>query len=266
MRNRILLAALLLLPVAGIAQAEDGQLGVTLDLTYASRWMSRGRPVWGDSGGFFETIDLDLYGTGLGVAVTHRSATGGGWVNKQRLEYTVYYGGTILDGYGDSFLTSGACCTKFKVNWIYKNWYDNPRNLSNVQAWVLALSWPKILNTEGLVPYYVATYDAPAGSDYKSPALHSAAGWVHRFGLGYDLELAELPAPLHLSSDIAFTDGFRLNADHDWSYVTFGIQSTFKIDENTSFIPRLYYQISMDESVNQDKDVTYCVLSMKHKF
>ena len=266
MKKMILLTAVFLSSVVGTAQAEEGKLGVTLDLTYASRWMSRGRPVWGDTGGFFETIDLNLWDTGFGTAVTHRSATGGDWVNKQRFDYTFYYGGTILDGYGDTFLTSGACCTKFKINWIYKNWYDNPRNLANVHAWVFSFSWPKILGVDGLVPYYVATDDYPAGSGYKSPALHNAAGWVHRFGLGYDLELAKLPAPLHLSSDIAFTDGFRLNADHDWSYATFGIQSTFKINENTSFIPRLYYQISMDKSVNPDKDVTYCILSMKHKF
>jgi len=266
MRKRLLLSLVLYLLVAGIAQAEEGELGVTFDLTYASRWMSRGAKIWGDSGGFFETIDLDLYDTGFGVAVSHRSATGGGWVNRQRFDYTVYYGGTVLDGQGDSFLTGGACCTKFKVNWVYKNWYDNPRNSANLQAWVLALSWPKILDMEGLAPYYVATYDSPAGSDYKSPALHKAAGWVHRLGLGYDLELPEISVPLRLTSDIAFTDGFRMNTDHDWSHATFGIQSTFEIDENTSFIPRVYYQITMDESVNQDKDITYCILSMKHKF
>jgi hypothetical protein len=266
MKKIILLTAMFFSSVVATAQAEEGQLGVTFDLTYVSRWMTRGRPVWRDSGGFYETIDLDLWSTGFGVAVKHRSATGGGWVNKYRNDYTLYYGGTMLDGQGDSFLASGACCTKFKVNWIYKHYYDQPRNYSNVQAWVFSFSWPKILNTEGLVPYYVATYDYPAGSGYKAASMHNYAGWVHRFGLGYDLKSPELRVPLHLSSDIAFTDGFRSGADHDWSFATFGIQSTFKIDEKMSFVPRLYYQISMDESVNPDKDVTYCVLSMKYKF
>jgi len=54
MTKRILLLAVFFLPVSGTAQAEEGQLGVTLDLTYANRWMSRGRQVWGDTGGFFE--------------------------------------------------------------------------------------------------------------------------------------------------------------------------------------------------------------------
>jgi hypothetical protein len=133
MKKRALLTTVMFLLIASTAQAEDDQLGVTFDLTYASRWMSRGRPVWSDTGGFFETIDLDLYGTGLGAAVTHRSATSSDWVNKQRFDYTFYYGGTVLDGQGDSFFTSGVCCTQFKINWIYKHWYDNPRNKSNMR-------------------------------------------------------------------------------------------------------------------------------------
>jgi hypothetical protein len=263
MKKGILLIAMLFLSVEGSIQAEEGQLGVTFDTTYVSRWMSRGRQVWGEDGGFFETTDIDLWGTGFGTAVTHRSSTNSGWVNKQRFDYSVYYGGTVLDGQGDSFLTSGACCTKYKVNWVYKHWYDQPRNQANVQAWVLALSWPKILGMEELVPYYVATYDSPSGSGYN---VSNYAGWVHRIGFGYDLELPELPAPLRLSSDIAFTDGFRTGADHDWSYATFGIQSTLKINEKLSFIPRVYYQISLDDSVNTHKDVAYCALSMRYKF
>ena len=140
MKKKILLLAIFLLSAVGAAPAEEGQLGVTLDVTYASRWMSRGRPVWGDSGGFFETIDVDLWSTGFGVAVKHRSALGGGWVNKHRNDYAVYYGGTVLDDHGDSYLTSGACCTKFKINWIYKHYYDQPRNYTNVQAWVFSFS------------------------------------------------------------------------------------------------------------------------------
>jgi len=264
--KRILLLAVLFLSVSGATKAEEGQLGVTLDLTYASRWMSRGRQVWGDTGGFFETIDLDLWSTGFGAAVIHRSATGSGWVSKQRYDYMLYYGGTVLDNQGDSFLTSGACLTKYKVSWIYKHYYTQPCNYANVQAWIFSFSWPKILNMGSLVPYYVATDDYPAGSGYKAPSMRDFAGWVHRFGLGYDLELPELPAPLHLTSDIAFTDGFRTGVDHDWSHATFGVSTKLEITDNLSFVPGVYQQITMDKSVNPNKDVTYCILSMKYKF
>ena len=81
-----------------------------------------------------------------------------------------------------------------------------------------------------------------------------------------DLELPELPAPLHLTSDIAFTDGFRTGVDHDWSHATFGVSIKIGITDNLSFVPGIYHQITMDESINPDKDVTYCVLSMKYKF
>jgi len=266
MKKRILLLALFFLPLMDAAKAEEGQLGVTLDSTYASRWMSRGHQIWGDTGGFFETLDLDLWSTGFGVAVTHRSATGSGWVNKQRNDYGLYYGGTILDGQGSSFPTNGAFCTKFKINWIYKHYYNEPKNYANVQAWVLSFSWPKILNMEGLFPYYVATYDCPAGSGYKAPSMHDFAGWVHCFGLGYDLVLPELPAPLRLTSDMAFTDGFRRGTDHDWSHATFGASTKIEITDNLSFVPGVYQQITTDKSVNPNKNVTYCILSMKYKF
>ena len=38
-----------------------------------------------------------------------------------------------------------------------------------------------------------------------------------------------------------------------------------KISDNVSFVPGLYHQISMDDSVCK-RNVTYCILSMKYKF
>ena len=89
-------------------------------------------------------------------------------------------------------------------------------------------------------------------------------GWVHRFGIEADLDLAQLPKPLTLSSEVAYTDGLRA-ADHDWSYATFGISTKFKITDNLTFIPELNHQISMDDSVCE-RDVTYCKLGLKWKF
>ena len=42
MKRMILSTAVFLLSVAGIARAEEDQLGVTLDLTYMSKWMTKG--------------------------------------------------------------------------------------------------------------------------------------------------------------------------------------------------------------------------------
>jgi len=84
LKKMILLTVVFLSTVVGTAQAEEGQLGVTFNLTYVSRWMIRGSQVWDDSGSFFETIDLDLWSTCFGVSVIHRSAAGSSWLNKHR--------------------------------------------------------------------------------------------------------------------------------------------------------------------------------------
>ncbi|MHC4244924.1 MAG: hypothetical protein ACYSU4_21145, partial [Planctomycetota bacterium] len=81
---KVLLIAAILLSIPCAAQAEEGKLGATFDVTYLSRWLSKGAEVWSEDGGIFETISLDLWGTGFGLGVTHLSATGGGWSDKQR--------------------------------------------------------------------------------------------------------------------------------------------------------------------------------------
>ena len=263
----ILLVAVALFTVPAVSRAEEPakKLGVTFDLTYVSKWMSRGVEIWSEDGGFFETITLDLWGTGFKTAVIHRSATGsgnldrGGNVNRQRLDYMLSYGGAAFD--------STPYKATYTVGYMYKNWYDKLANAAgksmDIEMWFLKYSFPELLGSTGLVPYGITTYDHPAKSDDGFNNNHWD-GWVHRFGLGYDLNVFELPSPLHLSSDIAYTAGFRA-ADHDWSFATFGISSKLKLSENMAFVPAVYQQISMDDSVC-DHDVTYCSLSVKYEF
>jgi len=252
-KKRNLLIAATLLSVVGLAQAEEGKLGVTFDLTYRSKWMSKGAEAYGQQGAFFKTIDLDLYGTGFGVKVTHRNATASGYVDKQRFDYRPYYRSHLFEG--------TPYTTDYNISVGYEHYPGLARNKANTTfEWIFAFSWPNIM-PKGFVPSYIAHYEYPAGSGYVH---HNITGWVHRFILGYDLNLPEIPKPLRLSSEVAYTDGLG-GAAHDWSYATFGISTGFKVTDNLSFVPGIYHQISMDDSVCK-RDVTYCILSMKYKF
>ena len=243
------------LNLTGLAQAEENKLGVTFDLTYMSKWMTKGKEGYGQQGAFFETIDIDLWGTGFGTAVTHQSATASGYVDKQRFNYKLYYGGNLFDGEPYKI--------NYKVNWIYKHYYGRARSKGDTQEWEFVFSWPDILPIENLVPKYIAHYEYPAGSNYDNRAI---TGWVHRFGLSYELSIPELTEPLNLSAEIAYRDGLGGGSvDHDWSHATLGGSTKFKITKNLSFVPGLYHQISMDDSVCK-RDVTYCKLSMKYRF
>ena len=256
MIKRILLTAVFLLSVVGTAQAEEDQLGVTLDLTYMSKWMTKGAEGYGQQGALFKTIDLDLYDTGFGVKVTHRNATASGYVDKQRFDYRPYYKSVLFEG--ESYTTN------YNISAGYEHYTGLARDVANTTfEWIFAFSWPN-LTPQGIVPNYIAHYEYPAGSGY---AHHDIAGWVHRFGLGYDLDVVELPKPIHLSGEIAYRDGLDgKTKDHDWSHATFGLSTKLEITDNLALVPGLYYQITMDNSVCKHDDVTYCVLSMRYKF
>lgn len=244
-------------PVAqpNLAQAKEPKLGAAFDLTYMSRYISKGTEPYGNKGAFFETISLDLWQTGFGVSAGHQSPTSSGYVDKQRFNYGVNYGNNIFNG--------EPYKTVYKIDWIYKHYYGRARNAGNSQNWIFDFSWPNILPIKNLSPYYVADYEYPAGSDY---ANSNTTGWVHRLGLGYKLPVSGLVEPLKLTSEIAYNDGYGgPTKDHDWAYATFGVATKYALSKNLSLIPGLYHQISMDDSVNTH-DVTYCKISMKYNF
>jgi hypothetical protein len=254
---RILLISAVLFGKVCLASTDtqEKKLGATFDLTYMSRYLSKGTEPYGKQGGLFETIDLDLWGTGFGVAVGHQTATNSGYVDKQRFNYEVYYGSSLFNG--------EAYKTIYKIDWTYKNYYGRAKNIGNTQEWIFDFSWPDILPVKNLVPYYGANYEYPAGRNYNNANI---TGWMHRFGLYYKLSVPQLSDPLKLSAEVAYTDGLGgPTKDHDWSHATFGVSTKFKITDNLSFVPGMYHQISMDDSVNTH-DVTYCKISMKYKF
>jgi hypothetical protein len=260
MNKNIFLTTVLLLSLGHAVQAEEeDQLGVRFDFEYRSKWLSKGAEIYGQQGALFKTLDLDFYDSGFGLKVTHRNATASGYVNKQRIDYRPYYRSVL---FGDE-----SYVTHYDISAGYEHYPGLARNRSfTTWEWILALSWPDILS-QGIVPGYIAHFEYAAGSDYtKTPSGGDIpSGWVHRFLLGYDLQSPELPAPLHLSSEVAYTDGLA-GAEHDWSYAVFGVSTNLELTDSLSFVPGFYHQVSMEKSVNRRKDVTYCIMTMKYHF
>ena len=249
-----MLLVLLLVCFGGIARGEEKELGVTLDVTYVSKYISKGKESYGQQGGVFSTIDLDFWDTGFGAWVRRRDPASSGYVNKARYEYAFYYGDTAFEG--------SNYAMKYKLGWTYKNYFDNARNVRNTQEFWYKFSWPKLLPWS-LVPVYIAYYETPAGSGYDNRDI---AGWHHSFGLNRKLEIADIP-PITASAFVDYKDGLGGgNIDHDWSHATFGLSTKVRISDNLSFVPGLYHQVTMDKSVSSRKDITYCTLSMKYEF
>jgi len=256
----LVVSALFIVSVSGVqAQQRTRELGVSFDLTYMSKWLSKGVEAYGSHGALFKTLDLDFYGTGFGVKITHRNATSSGHVDSQRFDYRPYYYGKLFEG--------EKYATDFNLSAGYEHYPGLARNRSyTTWEWIFAFKWQNLL-PGNFVPEYKAHYEYAAGEDYtKTPAGGDIpSGWVHRFILGYDLLTQSLPNPIHLSSELAYTDGLG-GAEHDWSYATFGASTKLNITENMSFVPGIYHQVSMEDSVCTKDDVTYSKLSMKYVF
>ena len=254
MKKRMLLATLFWMSATGLAHAQQKELHVTYDFSYLTKWLSKGAEAYGQQGATFNTIDVDLYGTGFGVRVIHRNATSSGYVDKQRFDYQPYYKSRLFE--------TEPYALNYSIAVGYEHYYGLDRAKANTTfEWIYAFSWPNLI-PNGPVPRYIAHYEYPAGSGHVNRGV---TGWVHRFGFDYDMKTSLLPQPLRVSSEIAYTDGLG-GAAHDWSYANFGLSSKFKLTQNLTFIPAVYQQISMDKSVSRRKDITYAILSMRYKF
>lgn len=255
MGKRILLAVVILLSTVNLVRAEgEKELGVTLDLTYTSKWLSKGIEAYGSKGGLFKTIDIDLYGTGFGLRVTHRNATSSGYVDKQRFDYRPYFKGSLFN--------DTRYLTQYDISVGYESYTGlSPHKANTTYEWINSFFWPNLL-PYGLVPGYIFHYEYPA---FSGDANRQNAGAVHRFLLGYDMNVPELKNPLKLTTEVAYYDGLA-NRVSDWAYFTAGLSTKYNITKNLAFVPGLYHQVTMDDSISPHKDITYTMLSMKYKF
>lgn len=265
-KKAILLAAVILLSAAGFVQAQEGELGVTLDVTYLSRYIWRGFDMYNNNTSAIQSsIDIDFYDTGFGMSVLMSRANQSGFEDMEWWNYTLYYGNSLFEG--ENYATD------YKVGWGYYNFPDRSHNVADMQEFFAELSWSNICPA-GVVPSYTIIRMWPAKSN--STSVSGAAGWIHILGLGYDWIvpglLPETPEQtLHLSADLVYNDGAFINpttgaaVDHDWSHMVFGVSTGFELADNVTLTPALYYQASMENTVNT-QDEFWVGLSMKYKF
>lgn len=267
-KKGILVIATVLLSAAGLVQAQEGSLGVTLDVTYLSSYIWRGFDVYSDDHSAIQpSIDLDFYGTGFGATVFSSRANRSGFENCEELDITLYYYNSLFKG--------ETYATNYRIGWVYYNYPDNPRKTFGMQEVFASFSWPNICPI-GIIPNYTVARAWPSES---SSAVSDNGGWAHVFGLGYDVAVPGfIPGTpeqtFHLSAAAIYNDSIGpgcpgsiggSSVDHDWSHAVFGISTDFDLSNNLTFTPGIYYQASMDDSVN-DEDETWYSLSMKYKF
>jgi hypothetical protein len=270
-RKGILLVAVIMMIVPELVlaadEALDKKLGVTIDATYVSRYIWRGFDVYKNNHSAFQpSVDLDLYGTGLGVNVWMSQANRSGFERDEQINYTLYYRNSAFEG---------PAAMNYKVGWTYYSYTEVPTKGSyfgngDAQEIFGGFAWPNLL-PGGLVPSYTAVCYWPSEHNALS---HDNGGWAHVFGLGYDLPVPGLAGnpnqALHFSADAVYNGGVGprppgAKVDHDWSHAVFGVSTGFALAQNLTFKPGFYYQSSWDDSVNTS-DEYWTSLSLSYKF
>ncbi len=276
-RNYFLLAAILFLSTLGIAQGQEAKLAVTLDVTYLSSNIWRGCDLYPDGHSAIKpSIDVEFYDTGFGLNVLSSRANGGGFENDEELDITLRYLSVLFEG--ESYVT--VC----EIGWVYYSYPDRARRgpkvvgrplipvketLADVQESYFVFVFPELTGVPGLVPSYIFSHVWPAQSNSNA---HNNGGWIHAFGLDYGIPISvlfpEMPKEqlLQLTSQVVYNSGVGGTGmvDHDWSHAVFGLSTGFCLSENLIFTPGIYYQISMDDSVNPEDEYWFS-LSMRYK-
>ena len=268
-KKAVVLIGVVLLSATGLVQAQQEQLSGTVDLTYLSSYIWRGFDLYGQSRSAIQpSINLDLYGTGFGLSIFCSRANGGGRENLEELRYNL--------NYTNGLYKAENYATNYQLGYTYFSYPDMPKKAYNMQEVFASLSWPKICPA-GVVPSYTAICSWP--SEGKSTMANSSGGWLHILGLGYDMTVSGLTPDIpeqtfHLSTQLVYNDGAWdfanptagvSKVDHDWSHAVFGVSTDFDLGNNLSLTPAIYYQASMDDSVNKE-DETWISMTLRYKF
>lgn len=177
-KKGILLAAVVMFGVAGLVQAQEGELHGTIDMTYQSKYVWRGFDVYGDKGAIQPSIDLDLFGTGFGLNVMVHRANSSGYEDFERWDYNLYYHNCIFE--------EESYATLYRIGWVHYNYPDGAVRDYDLDEIHTIFSWPKICPA-GVVPSYclVKLWPTSSGSKVGSKAMNpmgmrtrgTASGW-----------------------------------------------------------------------------------------
>ena len=225
-------------------QSPKPQLGIELDVTWASKYIWHGMDLYDDHAAFQPSINFDLFETGFSVNVWGSTACSSGFVQSDELDYSI--------AYQNSIFSETPLKTDYEIRWLYYDYFRISSDEGDSQELDLSLCWPEIFPF-GLTATYEISYLYTAKSGSPAARL-DMEGFSHTFGLAYDCNVPQTDLPLTFVWDITYNDGQGGgDIDHEWSYITWGLSTSLDAGPG-SLTPAAYYQTSMDDSVNDEDE------------
>lgn len=273
----ILVSVIVLFCSAGIIQAQE-ELHGSVGITYQSKYLWRGIDVYGDKSAIQPELNLDFFGTGFGMNLIGHRANSDGYENTERWDYVLYYQNHLFEGQ--------QYVTHYRLGWMYYNFPDMSASSSDsleLQELHAIFSWPEMC-TSGIIPSYalVKLWPSNSGSAVGSGTPpwagatgdDTASGFAHIFMLDYPWVVEGLmpdvpEQTINLHTEFVFNDGVDPrggNVDHDWSNMVVGACTDFDLGNDMTLTPGVYHQVTMDDSINDDKDETWATLKLMYSF
>jgi len=285
MRKQVLIGAIVFLTVVAVGYAQEPEVQGTASLEFTGKYVWRGFNVFGAKSAMHPKVDLFMPDTGVGFSAEGHRANSSGYEIAERWDYSLYYHGQMFP--------DEAYAVNYRLAYVYYNFPQqsahsrgsNPAidptftldcGVFDLHEGHAVMSFPKILDVEGLVPTYVLVKLMPVNSGTvvgaNSPSGGTASGFAHIFMLDYTVPMAcpftGVDRKVNFHSEFVFNDGVApngLNADHDWSNAVYGVSTNYEIEENLFLTPGFYYQSSWDDSVNSS-DEYWASLGLSYKF
>ncbi len=261
-RETIVIGLLVMFVGAGISVAADSDIGVSLDATWVSKYLWRGVDVLDDKAAFQPSVNFDIGGSGLSFNVWASYGCASDTVNATEYDYSLIYSNSINEGLASEIV--------YAASWVYYDFIDQPSSLADAQEINLSIAMPNIC-AGGVIPSYTIIKMWAAESNSASS---SRSGWIHVVSLDYALPvegfiLGNNPEQvIDLSWDMVYNgsagvagtfnaDGTVTDSDvdHDWSHMTFGASTAIELPGAGTITPGIYYQVSMDDSVNTEDEI-----------
>jgi len=239
---------------AAAAPADD--LGVTVDLSYTSKYVWRGFDLLDDVGAFQPSVDFDLgHGFSANLWMSYAGSqgdtkTGASRVDATEYDYTLAYSGTAFE--------SCPWKTDYMVGWRYFDYIDTATRDADLQEVFITAEMPNLIEG-GIVPHVAVFQLWPAKS---GGANSDYSGTIYLMGFNYGFALDQMPGlPLTFSWDIVYNDGTGSVAgqpfiDHDWSHMVWGLSTAMTCPmTGAKIVPAVYFQNSFEDTVNTEDEL-----------